>query len=46
MTINDAEGRPMTERGRSVTVWRKEARGGWKCVVDIWNPEPPPSAAR
>ena len=46
MTINDAEGRPMTERGRSVTVWRKEARGGWKCVVDIWNPEPPPSATR
>lgn len=46
MTINDAEGKPMTERGRSVTVWRKEARGGWKCVVDIWNPEPPPSATR
>lgn len=36
----------MTERGRSVNVWKKDGKAGWKCVVDIWNPEPPPPAAR
>jgi len=23
--------------GRSTAVWRKQADGSWKCVVDIWN---------
>lgn len=33
---------PIAERGRAVTVWRKGA-DGWKCVIDIWNAEPPPT---
>lgn len=41
MTVNDAQGRPMTQRGRGITVWRKDGKAGWKCVVDIWSPEPP-----
>ena len=40
ITLNDAQGHPMTERARAVTVWRKGADGNWKCVVDTWNPEP------
>jgi ketosteroid isomerase-like protein len=27
-----------------VTVWRKNADGAWKCVVDIWNNAPDSSA--
>ena len=46
MTVNDAQGKPMTQRGRGITVWRKDGKSGWKCVVDIWNPEPPPPAAK
>jgi ketosteroid isomerase-like protein len=45
-TVNDAQGKPVTERGRGVTVWRKGTDGGWKCIIDIWNAEPaasPPS---
>jgi ketosteroid isomerase-like protein len=26
--------------GRGYTIWRKEADGNWKCVVDIWNNPP------
>ena len=40
VTMNDAQGKEITERGRSVTVWRKGADGRWRCVVDIWNDAP------
>ena len=40
LTIDDAQGKAMTERGRSVTVWRKGADGRWRCMVDVWNAAP------
>lgn len=40
ITLNDAQGHPVTERARALTVWRKGADGNWKCAVDTWNPEP------
>lgn len=43
ITVPGPDGKPMTIPGRSVTIWRKEADGRWRCVVDIWN-DPPPSA--
>ena len=46
LTVDDPQGKTLTETGRSITVWRKGA-DGWKCVIDIWNAEPsPPPAAR
>ena len=44
VTINDPQGKMLTERGRGVTVWRKGKDGSWRCVVDIWNagPNAPP----
>ena len=46
VTVPDAQGNPVTERGRGVTVWRKGKDNSWKCVIDIWNAEPPtPHAA-
>src|SRR6187397_2330847 len=32
ITMTDAQGKAMTERGKSVTVWRKGADGRWRCV--------------
>jgi ketosteroid isomerase-like protein len=46
VTMNDAQGKVMTERGRSVTVWRKGADGRWRCVTDIWNAAPTMDAQR
>jgi len=46
VTVNDPQGRLITERGRGVTVWRKGKDGSWRCVVDVWNagPSAPPPA--
>lgn len=39
-TVPDADGNLITTHNRYVTVWKKEADGSWKCVMDIWNAEP------
>ena len=41
LTMNDANGKPATDRGKFVEVWRKQTDGGWKCVMDIWNSDLP-----
>jgi uncharacterized protein (TIGR02246 family) len=46
MTMNDSQGNPITDRGKYATVYKKQADGSWKAVVDISNtdlPAPPPS---
>lgn len=46
-TSNDAEGKPTTENGKYVEIWKKQVDGSWKCSVDIWNsdlPAAPPAA--
>jgi ketosteroid isomerase-like protein len=40
-TMNDASGKPATDRGKFTEVWKKQADGSWKCVVDIWNSDLP-----
>ena len=39
-TFDDPEGNRITVKGKAVTVWRKEASGSWKCIIDIWNEDP------
>jgi ketosteroid isomerase-like protein len=40
-TMNDASGKPSTDRGKFVEVVKKQADGSWKCVTDIWNSDLP-----
>jgi uncharacterized protein (TIGR02246 family) len=47
--VTGPDGRPITERFRAVTVWRKGADGAWRNAVDISNapsrsPAPPTSS--
>ena len=43
----DAKGRPVTDRGKYVEVWKKQPDGSWKVVVDIYNSDlPAPGAAK
>ena len=41
VTFNDPQGNPVTAHGKVVTVWRKDANGAWRNVVDMWNEAPP-----
>jgi ketosteroid isomerase-like protein len=48
LRFDDSNGVPVSDRGRRLEVWRKQADGSWKCSVDIWNVDAPfaaPSAA-
>jgi ketosteroid isomerase-like protein len=46
LTTNDPAGKPVTDRGKYVTVWKKQADGSWKVVADIFNSDLPPPGAR
>ena len=44
LTMNDASGNPVTDNGKYVEVWEKQADGKWKCGTDTWNSDLPASA--
>jgi ketosteroid isomerase-like protein len=35
VTMNDSTGKPVTKHGKGVTIWKKDADGNWKNVVEI-----------
>ena len=41
LSFTDPKGKPVTERGKYATVWRKQADGTWKVVLDIFNSDLP-----
>ena len=43
ITVNDASGKPTTDKGKYAEVWEKQADGKWKCGTDIWNSDLPAS---
>lgn len=42
ITMNDSLGKPGTKYGTGVTIWRKEADGSWKNIVEVMNEAPHP----
>jgi ketosteroid isomerase-like protein len=40
-TWTDAKGKPVTDRGKNVEIWKRQSDGGWKCIVDTWNSDLP-----
>jgi ketosteroid isomerase-like protein len=44
-TMNDASGKPVTDKGKYVEVWEKQADGKWKCGTDTWNSDLPAAPA-
>jgi uncharacterized protein (TIGR02246 family) len=40
ISFRDSTGVQVTEWNKVVTVWRKQADGSWKNVIDIWNADP------
>jgi ketosteroid isomerase-like protein len=37
LTMNDASGKPINDRGKYLEIWRQQADGKWKCAADMWN---------
>jgi uncharacterized protein (TIGR02246 family) len=44
LTMKDAQGNPINDRGKMVEVWKKQADGKWKVVADIFNSDLPAAA--
>jgi ketosteroid isomerase-like protein len=37
LTMNDASGKPIDDRGKYLEVWEKQTDGNWKCAADMRN---------
>ena len=37
MTMNDPRNNPVTDRGKYITIWKKQPDGSWKVAADIFN---------
>ena len=41
LAFDDRSGKRIADRGKYAEFWKKQADGGWKCVLDIWNSDLP-----
>ena len=41
LTFSDAKGKPVTDHGKNIEIWKKQSDGKWKCIVDTWNSDLP-----
>jgi ketosteroid isomerase-like protein len=46
MTFNDPSGKPISDTGKYVTVWKKQSDGGWKVLLDSFNSDLPVTGAK
>jgi ketosteroid isomerase-like protein len=46
VSFDEAPGKRTTDRGKIVEIWKKQADGNWKCIVDTWNSDLPAAARR
>jgi len=42
----DAKGDPVTDQGKILQVWKKQADGSWKAVADMWSSDGPAVEAK
>src|SRR6266436_8376013 len=45
LTMNDASGKPIDDRGKYLEVWEKQTDENWKCAADMWNSDLAASAS-
>jgi len=37
LTFQGADGKPVEEKGRGLSIWKKDRDRNWKAIQDIWN---------
>lgn len=37
LRMNDANSKPISDRGKYLEVWEKQTDGNWKCAANMWN---------
>lgn len=45
LSMTGPDGKPVTDKGKYVTVYKKQADGSWKAAVDTFNSDLPPAPA-
>jgi ketosteroid isomerase-like protein len=45
LSETDASGKPIVDKGKYLEVWKKQADGSWKCVIDMFNSDLPSVAS-
>ncbi len=45
IVLTPPEGQAVTDRGKDISVFKKQLDGSWKVVIDIWNSDQPAAAA-
>jgi len=43
LSFKDASGKTISDRGKCLTVWKQEADGSWKVLLDMFNSDLPPT---
>jgi len=46
LTSKNAKGKPTTDHGKYVAIWKKQSDGSWKCIVDTWNSDLPAAPSK
>jgi ketosteroid isomerase-like protein len=45
LSFNDPSGKMVSDAGKNVEIWKKQPDGSWKCILDTWNSDLPPTPA-
>jgi ketosteroid isomerase-like protein len=41
LSATGPDGKPMDDQGKMLEIWKKQADGNWKCIVDTWSSDLP-----
>jgi len=44
LSATGPDGKPMDDHGKMLEIWKKQADGNWKCIVDTWSSDLPAAA--
>jgi ketosteroid isomerase-like protein len=45
LTETNASGKPVTDKGKFLEIWKKQADGSWKCTADMFSSDLPAAPA-